>query len=166
MSTLASGWMNILNTIPVAAYACNAAGQIIYFNALAESVWGRAPQLRAANERYCGSHRLYLSDGTPISHRQCWMAQALMRGTSYHGREIVIERIDGGRTAGMAYAHPIRNVQGEVIGAVTLVAEPSAPAHSQVEPKRTALSFDAAVAMIEVAVSVLAALPWERSAFP
>jgi PAS domain-containing protein len=163
--TVASSWQDILNTIPVAAYTCNAAGQIIYFNALAESVWGRAPQLRDANERYCGSHQLYLSDGTRISHQQCWTALALIEGTSYHGREIVIERLDGGRTSGMAYAHPIRNLHSEVIGAVTLVAELSAPAHLHVEPKRTSLPFDAAVAMIEVAVSVFAALPWERSAF-
>jgi PAS domain-containing protein len=162
---IVSSWQAILNTIPVAAYTCDARGQITYFNALAESVWGRAPKLRDANERYCGSHQLYLSDGTRISRQQCWMALALIEGTSYHGREIVMERIDGGRTSGIAYVHPIRNVQGEVIGAVALVAELSAPAHLHGEPKRTAISFDAAVAIIEVAISVFATLPWEVSAF-
>jgi PAS domain S-box-containing protein len=163
--SVASSWQAILNTIPVAAYTCDAAGQIVYFNALAESVWGRAPPLRDANERYCGSHQLYLSDGTRISHGQCWMALALSEGTSCHGREIVIERVDGSRTSGMAYVHPIRNVEGEVIGAVALVAEISAPATEHVEPKRTPIPFNAVVAMIEVAVSVFATLPWERSAF-
>jgi len=163
--TAASSWQGILNAIPIAAYVCDAAGQLVYFNALAESVWGRTPQLRDANERYCGSHQLYLANGTRICHEQCWMALALIEGTSYHGREIVIERIDGGRTSGMAYAHPIRDVQGEVIGAVTLVAQLNAPTHEPIPSQGTALSLDAAVAMIEVAVSVFAALPWERSAF-
>jgi two-component system, LuxR family, sensor kinase FixL len=159
-----SGWQNILNVIPVAAYTCDAVGQITYFNSLAESVWGRTPKLRDANERYCGAHRLYLSDGTRITHQQCWMALALIEGKSYHGCEIVIERIDGGRTLGMAYSHPVRSVQGEIIGAVTFVAELGAPAHSHEEPKRTALPFDASVAMIEVAVAVIAGFAWERSA--
>jgi PAS domain-containing protein len=162
---IVSSWQEILNTIPVAAYTCDATGQIIYFNSLAEAVWGRAPKLRDANERYCGSHQLYLSDGTRISREQCWMALALIEGKFYYGREIVMERMDGGRTAGMAYVQPIRSVQGEVIGAVALVAELGAPGHLDGKPRTTAISFHAAVVMIEVALSAFAALPWERSAF-
>ena len=121
--SIAAGCQGI---IPTAAYTCDAAGLITYFNPLAEAIWGRPPKLRDVGERFCGSHQLYLSDGTRISRQQCWMALALIEGTSYYGREIVMERMDGGRTAGVAYVHPIRNVQDEVIGAVALVAELSA----------------------------------------
>jgi two-component system sensor kinase FixL len=165
MSSIRGSWQGILDVIPVAAYACNAAGLITYFNSLAESAWGRAPKLRDAGERYCGSHQLYLSDGTPICHEQCWMALALLDGTAYHGREIVVERRDGGRTSGLAYSHPVRTVQGHVIAAVTLVADVTARAEFGTKPKPPGIPFDATVAMIEVAVSVFAGLPWATSAF-
>jgi PAS domain-containing protein len=161
----AATWQGILNAIPVAAYACDADGRIIFFNSLAESVWGRRPRLRDAIERYCGSHQLYLSDGTRISHGQCWTALALLEGKPYHGREIVIERSNGERTLGMAYSHPVRDVQNEVIGAVTLVAELSASDPLQGNAKGGVFTRDSTVAMIEVAASVFASLPWQRSAF-
>ena len=44
------------------------------------------------------------------------MALALL-GAAYHGREIVIERRDGSRTSGLAYAYPLRNDRDEIIGA-------------------------------------------------
>jgi PAS domain-containing protein len=102
----------IMNVVPAAAYTCDAAGQITYFNSFAETIWGRAPKLRDSGERFCGSHRLYLSDGAPIRHDECWMALTLQEGTAYLGREIVIERHDGSRSVGEAYAHPLRNKQG------------------------------------------------------
>jgi two-component system, LuxR family, sensor kinase FixL len=159
-----ASWQGILDVIPTAAYTCNTTGLITYFNPLAETVWGRAPTLRDASERYCGSHRLYLSDGTPIRHEQCWMALALIEGTAYHGREILIERRDGSRTLGLAYAHPVRNAQGRVIGAVNLVADVTAQELST-NLEKPAVPFSATVAMIEVAVSVFAGLPWAASAF-
>jgi PAS domain S-box-containing protein len=165
MPSITASWQGILEVIPVAAYTCDTAGLITYFNPLAESVWGRAPRLRDAGERYCGSHQLYLSDGTPIRHEQCWMALALLEGTAYHGREIVIERRDGGRTSGLAYAHPVRNAQGQIIGAVNFVADITALGNPNANRAEPVTSLDATVAMIEVAVSVFAEMPWAESAF-
>jgi PAS domain-containing protein len=158
-------WQDILDILPAAAYTCDAAGLITYFNPLAESVWGRAPNLRDAGELYCGSHQLYLSDGTPIAHKQCWMALALIEGAAYHGRDIVIERQDGGRTSCVAYAHPVRNAQGQVIGAISLIADVTVPATLSTNLQKPAIPFVATVAMIEVAVSVFAGLSWATSTF-
>ena len=116
--------------------------------------------MRDSSDRYCGSHQLYLADGSPIRHDQCWMALALREGTAYHGREILIEREDGSSTLGLAHAHPVRNSQGQVIGAVNLVADMSVPPAS-----KPSLPFDATVAMIEVALPIFANMPWTSSAF-
>jgi PAS domain-containing protein len=161
-------WQGILDVIPAAAYTCNAKGLITYFNPLAEAVWGRAPKLRDAGERFCGSHQLYLSDGTPIRHEQCWMALALLEGAAYTGRKIVIERRDGTRILGEAYAYPLRNGQGEIVGAVNLVAELTELRDQVTDdamPYFAPIHKDAALAMIEVAASVLTGMKWEAAAF-
>jgi two-component system, LuxR family, sensor kinase FixL len=158
MPSITASWQGILDAIPAAAYTCDAVGKITYFNRTAEFVWGRTPKLRDAGELYCGSHRLYLSDGTPIAHRQCWMALALLEGAPYHGREIVIERQDGSRRSGLAYAHPVCNAEGQVIGGLNLVADVTAPAE-------LAIPLNATVAMIEAAIAVFAGLPWATPTF-
>jgi PAS domain S-box-containing protein len=161
-------WQEMLDVIPAAAYTCDAKGLITYFNPFAETLWGRTPKLRDAGERFCGSHQLYLSDGTPIRREECWMALALLEGSAYTRRKIVIERRDGTRVVGEAYAYPLRNGQGEVVGAINLVADITAPRDQGADDAQTyraPIPKEAALAMIEVAASVLTGIQWETSAF-
>jgi PAS domain S-box-containing protein len=161
-------WQGMLDVIPAAAYMCDANGLITYFNPFAEALWGRTPKLRDAGERFCGSHQLYLSDGTPIRREECWMALALLEGTAYTRRNIVIERRDGSRIVGEAYAYPLRNGLGEIVGAVNLVADITAPRDPDADDAKSygaPIPKDAALAMIEVAASVLTGMKWEASAF-
>ena len=158
----------MLDVIPAAVCTCDAQGLITYFNPFAEALWGRAPKLRDMVDRFCGSYQMYLSDGTPIRHEECWMARALLEGRAYVGRRIFVERYDGTRIFGEAYAYPLHNDQAQLVGAVNLIADITAlrdqgangaPAHV------TPISRDAALAMIEVAASVLTAIKWETSVF-
>ena len=163
-----ASWQGILDVIPAAAYTCDAEGLITYFNPVAEALWGRAPKLRDASERFCGSYRLYLSDGTPISHEECWMALAVLKGSAYTAREIVIERRDGTRVFGEAYAYPLRNDQAKVVGAVNLVADITSlrdQGTHGAKRRATPIPKDAALVMIETAASILTAIKWEQSAF-
>jgi PAS domain-containing protein len=162
-------WQGVLNAIPTAAYTCDAAGLITYFNALAEAVWGRKPKLRDPADRYCGSFRMYRGDGTQLPHGECWMALALQAGKPYHGREIVIEQPCGHRVCGFAYAYPMRNHEDQVIGALNLVlnitAQKKLVAEREVHRTLVARHHDAALAMIEVGISALAGMKWANSAF-
>jgi PAS domain-containing protein len=159
----------ILDLIPIPAYACDAAGLITYFNPLAEAVWRRTPKLRDAADRYCGSFKLYLSDGTAVRHDECWMALALRDGRQYNGCEILIERPDGSRVLGLAHANPLRNGHGQVVGAVNLVVEKTAQKEREADRGKTPLvapvPYDAALAMIEVGVSALTIAAWATSGF-
>jgi len=159
----------ILDLIPLPAYTCDAAGLITYFNPLAEAVWRRTPKLRDAADRYCGSFKLYLSDGTPMRHDECWMALALREGKEYNAREILIERPDGSRILGSAHANPLRNGHGQVIGAVNLVVERTAQKEREADRRKAPLvapvPYDAALAMIEVGVSALTLAAWATSSF-
>jgi PAS domain S-box-containing protein len=155
-----TAWRGILDVLPAAAYTCDAAGLITYFNRFAERVWGRAPLLRDGRERYCGSHRLYLSDGTPMRHDQCWMALALQEEKVYDGREIIIERPDGSRTVGEAYVYPLHNRQRKLVGAVNVVADITAlkdPRAVVAQPEHADIPHAALLTMIGVVMSVLPA---------
>jgi hypothetical protein len=81
----------LLERLPAAAYTCDAEGLITYYNALAVRLWGREPKLNDPVDRYCGSFKLFLPDGTPIKHDECWMARALIEERGFNGEEILIE---------------------------------------------------------------------------
>lgn len=112
----------LLDALPTAAYTCDAQGFITYFNRRAEKVWGRRPRLNDSADRFCGSYRLYSTDGSPVSHDQSWMALAL-KGREYSGYEVVVERPDGSRITTLAHASPIFDDHGRVLGAVNILVD-------------------------------------------
>jgi len=115
-------WLRrLLDRLPVGAYTCDAEGLITYFNWHAVEVWGCTPKLNEPEERFCGSFRLYSIDGTPMRHDQCWMAMVNENDEEHNGREVVIERPDGSRLTGLAYASPIHDEAGKLIGAVNVM---------------------------------------------
>jgi PAS domain S-box-containing protein len=113
----------LLEKLPAGAYLCDAQGLITYYNRQAAQMWGREPTLLDAVDRFCGSLRLYRTDGAPIRHDECWMAHALRTGAEYDGEEIVIERSDGSRITVLAHVSPIRDQAGQLLGAVNVLVD-------------------------------------------
>src|SRR5215467_7878480 len=114
---------HLLEALPAGAYACDPDGLITYFNAHALELWGRAPRLNDPADRFCGSFKLFATDGTAIPHDDCWMARALRTEREFNGHEIVIERPDGERRTVLAHANPIRDAAGNVLGAVNVLVD-------------------------------------------
>jgi PAS domain S-box-containing protein len=112
-----------MEKLPAGAYTCDAEGLITYYNQQAVEVWGRAPILHDASDRFCGSFKLFSADGTPIRHDQCWMALALRTGTDYVGEEIIIERPDGSRITALAHASALHDEAGKLTGAVNILVD-------------------------------------------
>ena len=113
----------LLEVLPAAAYTCDTDGLITYFNPRAAELWGRSPRLHHPEDRFCGSLRLRLADGTRISHQECWMARTLKEGRAMSGHEIVVERDDGSERFALAYANPLRDASGKLIGAVNVLVD-------------------------------------------
>ena len=113
----------LLEKLPAGAYTCDPDGLITYFNQHAVQLWGRKPKLNDPVDRFCGSFKLYAIDGSPITHDQCWMALALKNSLEYNGHEIIIERPDGQRRTTLAYANPISDDGGKLIGAVNVLVD-------------------------------------------
>jgi signal transduction histidine kinase/CheY-like chemotaxis protein len=113
----------LLERLPAGAYTCDTDGLITYFNQHAVDLWGREPKLNDPLDRFCGSFRLFASDGAPLRHDKCWMALALHTAKGYNGQEIIIERPDGQRLTVLAHANPIRDESGKLIGAVNVLVD-------------------------------------------
>lgn len=113
----------LLDRLPAAAYTCDPDGLITYYNKCATDVWGRAPKLYCAEDRYCGSFKLHDLDGHPLQHDECWMALAIRHKREYNGCEIVVERPDGSRLTAMAHANPIIDAEGAMYGAVNVLVD-------------------------------------------
>jgi len=120
---LGNHFFRLLDALPAGAYTCDQEGLITYYNRRATEIWGRAPVLNDAADRYCGSFRLFAADGTPLEHEQCWMALALRNRRSYNGEEIQIERPDGRRVAVLAHANPLSDEHDLPIGAVNVLVD-------------------------------------------
>ena len=85
-----------LDAIPGAVYICDGEGLLVAYNSEAVELWGRTPD-PAKKERFCGSHQLYLVDGTPLRHTDCPMATAVRVGTPTRNAEVIMARPDGSR---------------------------------------------------------------------
>ena len=108
----------LVELMPVAVYVCDKSGIVQSYNNKAVELWGREPKLGDKSERYCGSLRLYSPDGKLVPHEESKMAEVLKTGIEARDVEIVIERPDGSRITALVNIAPLRNADGEVIGAM------------------------------------------------
>lgn len=113
----------LLDMLPAGAYMCDRNGLITYFNQRAVDIWGRAPKLNDPADRFCGSFKLFLADGTPLRHERCWMALAIENDEACYGPEIIVERPSGERLTVLAYANPIRDDHGVLLGGVNVLVD-------------------------------------------
>jgi PAS domain S-box-containing protein len=109
-----------LEALGVAVYTTDAAGGITYFNKAAEDLWGRRPAL---GEEWCGSFRLFWTDGSPMAHGECPMAIALHEGRAVRGFTAIAERPDGSRVDFQPYPTPLYDKKGRLIGAVNVLVD-------------------------------------------
>ena len=114
-------FFQIVQDLPVAVYSTDAAGRITFYNEATASLWGRRPKL--GEDWWCGSLRLYWPDGTPMGHDECPMAVALKTGCAAIGAEAIAERPDGTRVPFLSYPTPLRNADGQLLGAVNMLVD-------------------------------------------
>jgi PAS domain S-box-containing protein len=111
-----------LDQLPIAIYACDAAGRILWFNAGASQLWGRVPRVGDDSELYCGSYKLYF-DGRLIAPEQTPTAEVLRTGVPIRGVEAKVERPDGSHIWAVVHITPVEDDEGNVIGAINCFHE-------------------------------------------
>jgi PAS domain S-box-containing protein len=114
-------WYEMLQALPVAVYMTDAQGRITFYNEAAADLWGVRPEI--GKSEFCGSWKLYWPDGTPLPHDQCPMALALKEGRPNRAMQAVAERPDGTRIAFLPYPMPLRDENGDLIGALNTLVD-------------------------------------------
>lgn len=104
---------------PIAVYSCDASGVIQDYNHVAAELWGREPDPGDTDERWCGSFKMLRPDGVAMPHEQCPMADVLSgKVPEVRDGEVQIERPDGSRITVLVSIRPLKNQEGEIIGAI------------------------------------------------
>ncbi|MDT3232740.1 PAS domain-containing sensor histidine kinase [Pseudomonas sp. rhizo25] len=117
---------HLLDVIPGAIYLCDRDGWLVRFNSDAVDLWGRTPALGKHGDRYCGSYRLYTTDGAPLAVDECPMASTLNAGLCARNQEVMIERPDGSRFVALMNIRTLRDRHGEIQGAINCFQDVSA----------------------------------------
>ncbi|MCK1475985.1 PAS domain S-box protein [Bradyrhizobium sp. 197] len=125
-----------LDAIPGAVYLCDHDGWLIRFNSEAVALWGRIPNAKGARERFCGSHRLFLPDGTPLRSEDCPMADAVRSGTVTRNAEVIMERPDGSRFTALVNIRALKDHGGNIQGAINCFQDISAHKAAEEEVRR------------------------------
>ena len=127
---------SLIQALPAAIYATDAAGRITFYNEAAAQLWGCRPEL--GKSEFCGSWKLYWPDGRPMPHGQCPMALALKEQREVRGMEAVAERPDGTLVHFVPYPTPLYDVSGTLIGAVNMLVDVTERKHADVHAQRLA----------------------------
>lgn len=121
---LAPSAEDILGISSAAIYATDASGMITYFNEPSVALWGARPII--GKTQWCGSWKIYDTDGQVLPHDLCPMAICLREHREITGVEIVVERPDGTRSQILVNPRPIVATDGSLVGAVNTMVDVTA----------------------------------------
>jgi PAS domain S-box-containing protein len=110
----------LLQTLGIAVYTTDAEGRITFFNDAAAAFWGRKPAL---GELWCGSWKLFTTEGVPMPHDECPMAIALRERREVRGFQAIAERPDGSRVSFQPFPSLVYDGAGTLIGAVNVLVD-------------------------------------------
>jgi PAS domain S-box-containing protein len=108
----------LFEQLPFAVYVCDRGGLVLRYNRRAAELWGRSPKPGDPNERFCGSYQMFRPDGSLLPHHECPMADVLRTGISVREHEVHIERRDGVRGIALVNIEAIKDIDGNIVGAV------------------------------------------------
>jgi PAS domain S-box-containing protein len=121
---------------------CDAEGRVTYINPAYTRLIGRLPDPNLPLESHSDYYQLYHPDGTPFDPRDLPLQRAALSGESVTGVEIVHRAADGREVIGLFNATPLRDENGNVVGAVAVGRDVT-------DERRTTAEREALVAELE-----------------
>jgi PAS domain S-box-containing protein len=116
-------YFRLLKNLPAAIYTCDGQGYLTYYNDAAVELWGRKPEI--GKDMWCGSWKMFRTDGTLISSDECPMAIALKTGSwkPKPNEEFIFERPDGTRRYLIPYPQADVDLLGKITGGVNTMID-------------------------------------------
>jgi PAS domain S-box-containing protein len=111
----------LIESLGVPVYTTDAKGRITMFNEAAAEAWGRRPKI--GKDVWCGSWRTWWPDGRECALDECPMAICLKENRAVRDMELVVERPDGSRRNVLPYPSPLRDADGNLVGAVNVFVD-------------------------------------------
>jgi len=123
MTALAGGegLAGALDALPAPIYVTDPEGLVTYFNTACVDFAGRTPAV--GKDRWCVSWKLYTSEGVPLPHEACPMAEAIRGRKPVRGATAIAERPDGVRVTFMPLPTPLFDADGALAGAVNILID-------------------------------------------
>ncbi|MNK40605.1 Phytochrome-like protein cph1 [compost metagenome] len=106
---------------PIAVYMCNPKGEITFYNHAAATLWGREPE--AGKDIWCGSWKVYDSDGAKLLPNKYPAALALTEKSPHTPEEIIVERPDASRIHVQPYITTITDIDGSITGVLVTLTD-------------------------------------------
>jgi PAS domain S-box-containing protein len=132
-------YSKLIEGLPAAIYTCDSRGRVMLYNKAAASLWGREPEI--GKDLWCGSWRIYRTDGSTLPLNECPMAIALLEKRAVFGEEIIIERPDGERRHVLPHPQPIFDAEGNLIEAVNMLVDITDRKHTEYALKESEERF-------------------------
>ncbi len=142
----------LFESAPMAVCSCDQHAVIQHYNRRAAELWGREPVCGV--ERYCGSIKLWLMDGSELPLSQSPIVEVLRTGIPAFNVEVFIQRPDGGFLPVMVNFAPLKDAQGVVVGAITTFFD-------TVELKRAEAGLRASEQRVRLATEATGVGIWE-----
>ena len=110
-----------LQGLQVPIYTTDAHGFILFYNNAAVALWGREPEI--GKDKWCGSYKIYNTDGVEIPLHKCPVAIAIKEARSVLPEEIILVGQHGSKKNVTIHPQPIFDENGEVVGAVNMLLD-------------------------------------------
>ncbi|WP_394773041.1 PAS domain S-box protein [Flavobacterium sp.] len=126
-------YRDLIHKLPVATYSCDVEGRIIIYNKAAVALWGREPEI--GKDLWYDSWNIHKNNASPPN--LCSLATTLKKGEPIISKEIIIERPNGDKRNVLPYPVPFLDAEGQITGAVIVLADITEMKLAQKELKKS-----------------------------
>src|SRR5436305_6887851 len=109
---------DVLEHLPIAVCIYDRSGKIVRFNQSALEIWGRKPQPGITHQAFVAGSKFFEPNGRMLSYSEMPLARVLKTGRAVREQEYTVERPDGSRITTIVSINPLRDSDGNVIGAI------------------------------------------------
>ncbi|NLG50104.1 MAG: PAS domain S-box protein [Chloroflexi bacterium] len=110
----------VLDALPVGVHIADMSGRVIHHNHAVEEIWGGVPNLTEMPEGEAPYKAWQCDTGERVQATEWGLSRAIAYGEVTRAEELAIETCDGRRKTILNYARPIRDENGQPVGAVAV----------------------------------------------